>query len=225
MLARYLRFASRFLCVFLLTLPPKAWAFGDNVGINAAREISRAIENSMKVLETMQQRFGVDLSNAIASLKDMEDDAINRIDKMTEDRVAQIGRLVEVTLAAVKGMEDSAFAQINNLVTCTPQIMTKAIEDSLSNLRVFGWNVNYRSRADLSPAVQYFSARDEILKSLEGAGPDTRAEGIMAAYDEISRLAVLTQCHYKAVSTGIELVRESKYYADLAAPWSAIIRN
>jgi hypothetical protein len=130
-----------------------------------------------------------------------------------------------VTLAAIKGIEDDAFVQVNNLVVCTPQIITSAIEDSLSNLKVWGWTINYRSRADLNPALQFYAARDEILKSLDGTTPQTRVEGIMAAYDEISRLAILAECHFKTQATGVELVKESKFYADLAAPWGAMLRN
>lgn len=198
---------------------------GDNLGINAARRISEAIESSVRTLEAMQQRFGVDLSNTIKSLKEMEQDALDRIDQITKDRATQLEKLVAATTAAVKGIEDDAFDQINNLVMCTPQIMTNAIQDSLSNLKIWGWTIDYRSRADLNPALQFYTARDQILKSLNDTVPETRVEGIMAAYDEISRLARLAECHFKTQPTGVELIRESKFYADLAAPWGAILRN
>src|SRR5262249_12632954 len=100
-----------------------------------------------------------------------------------------------------------------------------AIEESLSNLKFWGWTINHRSRADLNPALQYFAARDEILNSLEDTRAETRAEGIMAAYDEISRLARLAECHYKTQPPGVELVRESEFYAAQAAPWAAILRD
>jgi hypothetical protein len=223
---RHRRLAGSLLCIFLLTSPSIAMAAtGDNIGINAARRIAEAIESSVRTLDKMQERFHVDLLNVIVSLKEMEQDAFKRIDQITEDRVSQVERLVNTTMAAIKGLEEDAFAKINDLVVCTPQIMTNAIETSLSNLKIWGWTINYRSQTELNPAFQYYTARDEILKGLEGAKPETRVEGIMAAYDEIARLAELAQCHFKTKSTGVELVKQSKFYAELAAPWAAILRD
>jgi hypothetical protein len=171
-------------------------AAGDNIGINASRRISEAIENSVQVLSRMQERFGVDLSNSIKSLREIEQDSFEKIDKISRDRVDQIGKVADETVTKIGNVINSSLDRVNNLVNCAPQVMTKAVEESLSNLKIWGLVINFKTRDDLSPANQYFSARDEILKSLKGIQSTQRAESVIAAYGEISRLAVLTQCHY-----------------------------
>jgi hypothetical protein len=214
-------------CLFELLAPSKIRAAtGDNVGINSARRVSEAVELSVRELSTMQQRFGVDLSETMTALRDMEKEGFREMDKISEDRINQVGKVADEIIDKVHMLEDDAFNRINDFVKCAPQVMTQAVEESLANIRVFGiFTINYKTRADLSPANQYFAARDELLKSFHDVKPTTRVEGIIAVYGEISRLAQLAQCHYKAEPIGKELIKQSKFYSDEAEPWIRVLRS
>jgi hypothetical protein len=202
-------------------------ATGDNIGINSARRVSEAVEFAIRELSTMQQRFGVDLRDTIKALQDMEQGAFQQIDKISQDRLNQVTKLTDDTIAKIAKMEDEAFDRVNGLVDCVPQVMTKAIEESLSNIKVFNlFTINYKTRADLSPFNQYKAARDEIERNLASIkDPNASVEGIVASYGEISRLARLAQCHYKGEPIGKELILQSNYYSQEAAPWLAVLRN
>lgn len=222
--ARLCRLVPVVLAVLLSFSEAKA-ATGDNIGINSARRIAESIEYTIRELVAMQGRFSVDLSLTINALKEMEKQAFDRIDAITENRIQEITKLTNETLAKIRDMETQAFDQANNLVSCAPQIMTNAVEQSLSNIRLWKFVINYKSREDLSPSNQYFAARDEILKSLRAIPPSASAEGVIAAYGEVSRLATLAQCHYKTEPIGVELIIQSRYYSQLATPWGAILRR
>jgi hypothetical protein len=219
-----IQFGTVALVVFLSTSETKA-ATGDNIGINSARRIAESVEYTVRELEVMQERFKVDLSLTINSLREMQKQAFDRIDSISADRVQEVTRLTNETVAKIQQMETEAFDRTNNLVSCTPQIMANAVEESLSNIRFWKFVINYKSREELSPSNQYIAARNEIINSLRTIPNTANAEGVLAAYGEISRLAILAQCHYKTEPIGTELLIQSRYYSQLATPWGAILRR
>jgi hypothetical protein len=215
---------TAFIIASLSSMPVKA-ATGDNIGINSARRVGEAVEYAVRVLSSMQERFGVDLHDTIQSLKEMEREALGKMDSITRDRIDQVGKVADDTITKINKIENDAFDQVNNLVECAPQLMTKAVEESLSNIRVWKFTINYKTRVGLSPVNQYFAARDEILKTLNDLPPTASVEGIIGSYGEISRLAKLAQCHYKAEPIGKELTKQSEEYSELALPWAAVLRR
>jgi hypothetical protein len=221
---RLIFFGTVLLVAPLSTNDTKA-AMGDNIGINSARRVSEAVEYAVRVLSSMQERFGVDLRDTIKALKEMEQEAFQKMDSIARDRIDQVGRVADETLAKIRNIENETFDRINNLVSCAPQVMTNAVEESLSNIRIWKFTINYKTRADLSPANQYFAAREEILKSLRDIPPTASVEGVMASYGEISRLAKLAQCHYKTEPIGVELIKQSEYYSQEALPWALVLRR
>jgi hypothetical protein len=221
------RGSQLFLALLLAVGPcPASAAPGDNIGINAARRIADSVDQAVNTLKEMQAKFGVDLHFVIESLQAMEKQAFDRIDTITRDRLQEVEKLVSETMSKVRDLEDDAFKQVNVLVLCTPQILSNAIETSISNIKVLSFiTLNYKSPTDLSPYGQYIAARTEILNGLNKITPDATAEGVFFAYGEISRLAILAQCHAKGTNTGLELVQQSQDFSDLQAPWYQIMRG
>jgi len=76
--------------VVLLSAAVATAAPGDNVGIEAARRVSEAREYFTRELSSMQQRFGVDLKDALKELFDMEQDGLKKMDGITRNRTAEV---------------------------------------------------------------------------------------------------------------------------------------
>src|SRR5262249_48783904 len=107
-------------------------------------------------------------------------------------------QIADETIKNMDELVNRSIERINKVIDCTPQVLSAAIERSISNIKLLGlFTLNYKSPEALSPAAQYFAARDVILNTLKKMSETTNVEDVVASYGEISRLAQLAQCHYK----------------------------